>query len=694
MSRVVSGGGCATGTSGGGSSDGKGADVIRLPSISWFESARSIGVMRRVVLALTCVLLSTSVLAAPKIQWRVEAGFAPFAWTSNPGEISRRWMPMSDSGVVETFDEWYLRLAREGNGISDSPYSKFAQGQNSPWDQAKGHYLDAYARPKDVTILAKADDMHGSCKWVVRPSSVVQPIHVSASCEVEAALTIPLAGADISVTSDSGAIATETVAIDHRVVIGLGDSYAAGEGNPDVPTQWRNEAPKPNTYDWFASSKPGKSLIAQDARWFDTACHRSFWSHQTYTAMRLAAENPHRRVTFLHYACSGAEIFDGMLVRQRQPPGLKKLCNDNRDPASCFVPRSQLAAAVIDLCKGGEQGTTPTSQWIKDFSANVATKSKPFYKMGTYHVAERKLGSSLDLFECTGEQRKPDLVLISIGGNDAGFGQLAMWAIAPYEVRSKILDVFYGIGLKVTNATVCPEMGIHKGKCDLTDVDLIRQIARRYDLLSDALDNLVKVSPEKVVVASLPDPIRREYSVSPQLCSDEEGVHFENAWDGARGLLPWPGLTRSKKWAFNILGNADDSEAAILAKHTLPELRKAIGLGAMSNGFIFASETSEAFVGHGWCERSDNDQPIALPSSSPAEWRCPGSVNGSPACWKPYQPALRYIRTINDSLLTQASSRNDGINGSVHPTAQGQAAVAIKLIDYVHNVPGWAPPEK
>ncbi len=655
------------------------------------KSTWSIGFIRRSIFAIACALLSTSALAVPKIQWRVEAGFAPFAWTSNPSETSERWMPKSNSGVIENFNEWYLRLAREGNGISDSPYSKFALGQNSPWDQAKGHYLDSYTRPENVNVRAKVDDMHGVCEWTVRSLSLKVSLHILASCKDEATLTVPLAGAEVSVTSKDSAMATETVVIDHRVIIGLGDSYAAGEGNPDVPTRWQNKAPKPNTYDWFASSKSAKSLIAEDAQWFDTACHRSFWSHQTYTAMRLAAENPHRLVTFLHYACSGAEIFDGMLVRQEQPPGLKDTCNKSRDPSNCFVPRSQLAAAVIDLCKGD---TTQASQWINDFSAEVETKSKPFYKMGAYRAAEKNLGSSLDLFECSGEQRKPDLVLISIGGNDAGFGQLAMWAIAPYEVRSSILDVFYGIGLKASNATVCPENAIHKGKCDLTDVDLIRQIERRYDLLSVALDNLVRVSPENVVVANLPDPIRRDHSASPQLCSDESGVHFENAWDGARGLIPFGLFTRPKRWQFNILGHTDDSEAAILSKYTLPELRKAIGIGATSHSFVFAAETSEAFVGHGWCERSDNDQPIALPSSSPAEWRCPGSANGSPSCWRPYQPAQRYIRTLNDSVLTQASSRNDGINGAVHPTAQGQAAIAAHLIDYVHRIPNWSHPVK
>lgn len=657
----------------------------------------SMNIMKNTVLALSFSLLSSTVLASPTIKWHVEAGFAPFGLTEKPSKTSEDWMPTSTDGVIETFDHWYLRIATGEDGtskkkdpISSSPYSIFldpgflAKGGKSPWDAAAGHYQDDYARPKDVTILASVDELLGTCEWLVRSLSLEQPIRVSVPCKDEVRLIVPLAGANISVTSSNGAIATAPINVEHRVVVGLGDSYGSGEGNPDIPTQWRSKTPMPNTYEWFASSKADKSLIAKDAQWFDTDCHRSFWSHQTYTAMRLAAENPHRLVTFLHYACSGAEIFDGMLVRQQRPPGLKERCKNN-SKESCFLRRSQLAAAVIDLCEGGEEGTTPDSQSIKDFSTEVATKSKPFYKMDAY----KKLDNSLDLRECKGLVRKPDLVLISIGGNDAGFAQLAMWAIVPQEFRSKILDVFYGIGLK--QVVVCPDTSHDKRKCKRSDVELSDQIERRYGLLATALKDFVEVPPERVVISSLPDPIRRDPSAPEKWCADNDGVNVDNAWDGARGLLP--NLMRPKRWAFNIIGHSDNvddkSEAEILATDTLPKLRKEIRVGATSNGFIFAADTSEAFVGHGWCERAANDQPVALPSSSPNEWRCSEkneSLVGSPACWKPYQPAERYIRTLNDSMLTQASSRGDGINGSVHPTAQGQAAIAMRLIEYVHRV--------
>lgn len=609
--------------------------------------------------------------AESRIQWRVEAGFAPFAWTVKPDETSKHWLPNRGKKDFETFDEWYMRLSN--TGITKSPYSDFFVpppiGKGSPWNAVAGHYRDEYSRPTEVTIRAWVTGLRGQCEWKVQSSKVAQLKPVSFDCEAEAELLVPLSGAEITVTSAGSATITESVAIDHRVVVGMGDSYASGEGNPDIPTRWRNEVPKEKTYNWF-NPKSDDFLVANDAQWFDTACRRSFWSHQTYTAMRLAAENPHRLVTFLHYACSGAEIFDGMLVRQKRIPGIKGL-----------VPRSQLAAAVLDLCHSGN--IVARSNLINEFAKNVKKKSQGFFKMNNYNR------HGLDLRECGGKQRIPDLVLISIGGNDAGFAQLAAWAILPVEVRSDILNVFYGIGLK--SEIVCPiESDVYmKGKCKRSDDDLINQIERRYALLGEAVKNLIKVTPDKVVITSLPDPLRLD-SVSGKVCSDEgRVVNYNNAWDGARGFLKKHNFPH--RWQFNvteyeakILAVRTERKNKTLAEGTLTKLRAAVSLGATSNGFIFASDTSEAFVGHGWCEPSKNDLPIALPSSSPNEWHCDGTIKG-PACWRAYHPAKRYTRTLNDSLLTQASSRGDGINGALHPTAQGQAAIATRLIKYVNR---------
>ncbi len=76
------------------------------------------------------------------------------------------------------------------------------------------------------------------------------------------------------------------VTIRDLLVVGLGDSYASGEGNPD-------------------SSSP--------VRWQDRRCHRSARSFEALTAARLEAATEKSSVTFVSLACSGASIPTGML---------------------------------------------------------------------------------------------------------------------------------------------------------------------------------------------------------------------------------------------------------------------------------------------------------------------------------------------------------------------------------------------
>ena len=108
----------------------------------------------------------------------------------------------------------------------------------------------------------------------------------------------------VSVTV-AGPTGTETagvdVVIDDLFIVSLGDSAASGEGNPD------------NLHG-----------IGGD-EWQDPRCHRSAKSGMARAAAAL--ETPHRSVTFVSFACSGAEI-DHILDTQYggiQPNGGPKI---------------------------------------------------------------------------------------------------------------------------------------------------------------------------------------------------------------------------------------------------------------------------------------------------------------------------------------------------------------------------------
>ena len=67
--------------------------------------------------------------------------------------------------------------------------------------------------------------------------------------------------------------------------------------------------------DWKAIGE--KNFIEENARWLDQACHRSLYSHQLRAALQLAVEDPHRAVTFVGVACSGAETVFGLFLRYK-----------------------------------------------------------------------------------------------------------------------------------------------------------------------------------------------------------------------------------------------------------------------------------------------------------------------------------------------------------------------------------------
>lgn len=81
-----------------------------------------------------------------------------------------------------------------------------------------------------------------------------------------------------------------TIRVQDWLVIGLGDSIGSGEGNPDQPIG------------------DGRSV----ARWQDRRCHRSAKSYQARTARALENHDDQTSVTFVHLACSGAAIAEGV----------------------------------------------------------------------------------------------------------------------------------------------------------------------------------------------------------------------------------------------------------------------------------------------------------------------------------------------------------------------------------------------
>ena len=95
---------------------------------------------------------------------------------------------------------------------------------------------------------------------------------------------------------DHTATTTKTVIVQDWLIIGLGDSYASGEGNPEIPI----------AEDFYIDNNLRPSA---KARWQQPEnCHRSAYSGQAQAAIQLEQADPRTSVTFVHLACSGNTI--------------------------------------------------------------------------------------------------------------------------------------------------------------------------------------------------------------------------------------------------------------------------------------------------------------------------------------------------------------------------------------------------
>jgi hypothetical protein len=77
---------------------------------------------------------------------------------------------------------------------------------------------------------------------------------------------------------------------DSALIVGLGDSLASGEGNPDTP------------------AGGGRA-----AKWLDRRCDRSNNSFEAQVVARYRKANPNTKTDFIYLACSGASIPVGLL---------------------------------------------------------------------------------------------------------------------------------------------------------------------------------------------------------------------------------------------------------------------------------------------------------------------------------------------------------------------------------------------
>ncbi len=621
--------------------------------MEWGNSLMWIGGVRRICVALALASLSgTAAMAEPRIVWQVENPFRFFLDPADTEVHRATWASLSEAERRSPVLAAERVLSeRHPDGWSATMFAKTC------WDPVKNRYAcrerGDYLNPKSHTILARMQGLDDAqtvdCTWLTSPQSRgPRGKAVTLPCDTPVQLEIPYpGGAWISVEIGGRQVAEVAARVVDLFIVGMGDSFASGEGNPDVPV--RLSPDRAADYDAKLVGYPvrigdwrdigDKPFIEENARWQDQACHRSLYSHQLRAALQLAVEDPHRAVTYVGVACSGAETVFGLFLRY----------------------------------KGHEWVPNPPvlSQFSAVAEAQCGSRQAPDYDLPeAYHMNERvpELKGGLVLKKCDAERaRKIDLIFLSIGGNDIGFARLVANAVLADTSTLRSLGGWFGQVHGFAEA---------RSLLDVLD-DRMKSVNR-------ALHNILHVpwsESDRIILTGY-----------PPMAVQEDGRTV--CPDGRDGMNVLPDFVLSEAKAREGAAAADRLNAIMLDS-------------ARQHQWSFVDSYRMAFRGRGICA-SFSDAPWSMADEMRLPRRIDGKWEPyNPADWRAYAQRQRWFRTPNDAFMTgnfhvsqsllQNVLKAQGLSwvqlllasiysGAFHPTAEGQAAMADAVIARARSV--------
>jgi lysophospholipase L1-like esterase len=516
-----------------------------------------------------------------------------------------------------------------------------ACGGSAAYVVPQSHEIEARLVPlKQDSLVAEFN-----CVWSIDGRAAQ-----TAPCDASVLLSLPWpSGGNISVAVEGENPISLFAKVKDMLIVGLGDSFGSGEGNPDVPVTMSGTLRYRNLYPQRAVND-----VTGNAQWLDRLCHRSLYSHQLRAALQIAIENPRASVTFLGYACSGATIEAGILGPQEYVErvatgqGSRFVAGSSKD--------SQLRWLLRELCAvDAEQNDD--GQWI-----------------------------------CPGGKfrRSIDYLLLSVGGNDIGFSSIVAWATLRQGTSARLAKFF--------GATVGPQ----QFASNMADV-----LPDAYTRLGRVLENTLPLhtgepvfDPSRIVLTSYPDMLVDETgAVCPAGSSEDEEEDRYAANQSLDGFSSWLATTTQR---LNAVHDQLEGLHARMKAHA----------GDLGWTFARRVYEDRFFTTHGFCARNskfaeDPAEMLMLPCWGKADrptQTCQSSWSGKAREWRPYNPAVqhypyalrqRWVRSFNDAYMTinekvmTKSGRVDDrsssqafteTTGAMHPNAEGQAAMADAIL--------------
>jgi hypothetical protein len=593
------------------------------------------------------------VLPTPSISWRVENPFRFFTDAADTEVHRATYLALP---AEERAKHPVLAAERALSGRHEEGWSA-TMFRNTCWDVRTNRFVcpngESYINPAAHAVLARIEGIDEAprltCRWATAPlgGKELRGKVVTQPCSDEVRLEVPYPkGLSVKVEIGGREVASSDIVVRDLLIVGMGDSFASGEGNPDVPVRFSRDRAASygkrgkDVFDGYPARNGGwkqvgdKDFIEENPRWSDQACHRSLYSHQLRAALQLAIEDPHRAVTYVGVGCSGSEVTFGLFLRYTgnewvpNPPDM-----------------SQTSAIASAQCGSHE--------------APLQDLPEAYHMEG--HIPE--LQGGLVLRKCDPlDARKIDLMFLSVGGNDVGFSRLLANSVLADQSTLRKLGGWFG-----------QVHGMNEARAQLDALVL------RYKSLNRAFHYILHIPWEQSDRVLL--------TAYPGLALVGDGS--EICPDGRAGMEVLPDFklseakVRTGTWIADKLNHGME-EAAGQYKWT------------------FVDGHRRDFIGHGICAGTTYD------GANPADdLRFPRKTSDG---WRPYNPADyrayasrdRWFRTPNDAYLTAnfhvATSILQKVlklqalqwfqlvlaatySGAFHPTAEGQAAIADAVVE-------------
>lgn len=446
--------------------------------------------------------------------------------------------------------------------------------------------LCGHLRERVVALWATGFDRATGCSWKVNDKDIDTK---RCATEIRKLPNTRIAG-KVTIHSPSGDKQVGFEIPADRLIVVMGDSYASGEGNPDAAVADRG----------FVTSLDGPPIpVDNNAVWMSERCHRSMWAGPMRAGIQMAQKTErvedgvtiqHRGgVTVISTACSGAE----------------------------------LAHLVI-----GEKGYEGRMTFGQMKSAHLGFENYeklPLFRTATSEHWGRlkpQLQDVLDLLD-TSSPSGPEALLLSIGGNNIGFGNI-------------IVDFM-----------------LKKG---LPNKETQKKHARNIEQLSNAFPPLLqqiedKLKPENVYLMAYPDPTRlarpKGAGADAEYCSCSVGT--------------FTGLSAAEKKDLLCI---DEKENKYASNDILLKLNGQLAKVASRNGWYFVHGMEQEPFLAGFTAA-----PRALPQFDTHAWCADDS--------------RRWLRTYVDSYRLQELIPDNFVlsSGTMHPNANGHEAYMAILQD-------------